>query len=602
MTMSPNDDTDERSSLLPPTTKGNNNTLSLLFEEPLPEEHRVPLNGSTAPTTRSTPGVKEHFDDTRRQPSWDRFISLFSCSPQDLQSTFVGSTVFLLYQVVFCLAQAATITRPHATHSSTGAMAQMAALGIMTAGPVFLWELADQVPAIYPASDLFLAPFLAGLAQSIDHVLWEHGMEDNDQVFLATFGMVLTVGFGLSGLLCVLAARVKLANLGAFLPYSVLCGFFTTIGVLMWTLGFSVDVGHKVGQVVMSGDWNLIRYALVHHIPSLGVGFIMHLLGPKNPLFVILLVCCTVLGSYALMWITGTTLAEAQAQNWFFSATDLVSLYPTLSWKEYALPAPFGVWVSVWRGDVFWEAFFAGMPMMMALVLLYLVRCSLHSAALKKNIPNVTRKPEHLNQHDNESSISSSIRGSYSLRSSKGRTTSTSTRATKRKGPLTLNFILEHGYGYSQLLNGLVGGIAIAPSVAASLTLFKLRAETPPPQYGSCLLVIIFYCSNFSLVQYIPKPAFSSLMVLAGLDMMRTWIYDSYFKTKAKAEWIVGPVLVVLSFTIGVLNAIFVGILISTFIFAASFYTAVRKPLGLKSTLVLDRYTFCFSWMPLSER
>jgi len=36
------------------------------------------------------------------------------------------------------------------------------------------------------------------------------------------------------------AARVKLANLGLFLPYSVLSGFFSTVGVLMWTLGFSV--------------------------------------------------------------------------------------------------------------------------------------------------------------------------------------------------------------------------------------------------------------------------------------------------------------------------------------------------------------------------
>jgi MFS superfamily sulfate permease-like transporter len=572
--MNPTEET-ERSSLLPP--KKRKNSLTLLFEQPQPETAALnnnPSDGSPA---------KDHESPPRRHPfffSWMNH-SIFSCTPQELQNTFVGSTVFLLYQVVFCLAQAATITRPHATHSSTGVMAQMAALGIMTSGPVFLWELADQVPAIYPASDLFLAPFLAGLAQSIDEVLWKHGMEDNDQVFLATFGLLLSVGFMLSGLLCVLAARVKLANLGAFLPYSVLCGFFTTIGVLMWTLGFSVDVGDKVGPVVMSADWNLIRYALIHHIPSCCVGVCMHLSGPKNPLFVILLVCCTVLGSYLLLWATGTTLAEAQTQNWFFSADDLVPQYPTLSLKDYALPAPFGVWVSVWRGDVFWEAFLAGMPMMMALVLLYLVRCSLHSAALKKNIPKVTRKPEHTTTHDFSSQnggVPVSLQSSNGGRSNSTRNVTSERKHTNKsnKAPLTLNYILEHGYGYSQLLSGLVGGIAIAPAVAASLTLFKLRAEKPPPQYASCLLVVLFYCSNFTMVQYIPKPAFSSLMVLAGLDMIRTWTYNSYFKTKAKMEWCVGPVLVVLAFTIGVLKAIFVGILVSTFIFAANFYNAVR--------------------------
>lgn len=227
-----NEEETERSSLLPPSKA---NSLSLLFEEPGILERDAGATHTDGATSPKKHPVKENDDSRQRQRTkFDWIISNFVCTPQEFQNTAVGSTVFLLYQVVFCLAQAATITRPHATHSSTGVMAQMAALGIMTAGPVFLWGLADQVPAIYPASDLFLAPFLAGLAQNIDQVLWEHSMEDNDQVFLATFGMVLAVGFGLSGCLCILAARVKLANLGAFLPYSVLCGFFTTIGVLMW--------------------------------------------------------------------------------------------------------------------------------------------------------------------------------------------------------------------------------------------------------------------------------------------------------------------------------------------------------------------------------
>lgn len=153
--------------------------------------------------------------------------------------------------MVFCLTQAATVTRPHSTHSSTGLLARTAALGILTAGPVFVFELGDQIPAIYPASDLFLAPFLAKVAATIDEVLHQHGLADDDRLFFAAFTAVTGFGLLLSGLMCVVAARVKLANLGALLPYSVLCGFFTAIGILMWTLGFSVDTGHKVGDVVL---------------------------------------------------------------------------------------------------------------------------------------------------------------------------------------------------------------------------------------------------------------------------------------------------------------------------------------------------------------
>lgn len=514
-----------------------------------------------------------------KQHSRTLMTILSSISRKQIQGTIVGSVVFLLYHIVFCLAQAATITRPHSSsNSNTGIMAQMAALGTVTAGPLFLMELSQDIPAIYPASDLFLAPFLAHLAQAIDETLYKHNLQDDDEVFLATFGAVLAVGFLMSGGLCVLAARVKLANLGAFLPYSVLCGFFTTIGILMWTLGFSVDVGKKINEVIFSGDKQVMLHAFIHHLPSLLIGIVMHFLGAQNPIYVILLVLATVFGSYAVLWVTGTTLEEAQAADWYFSPNELIVEKTTY----YGPSAPFGVWVSLWKGGViFWEAFAAGIPIMLALVFLYLVRSSLHSAALKKNIPNVTR--HHKPQDHSSGTIMVASPPPVGGRQE-------SIRKEKKKAPLTLNFILEHGYGYSQILSGLVGGITIAPSVAASLTLFQLGAETPPPQYGSCILVLYFLIGDFSVVKYIPKPAFSCLMVLAGLDMCRTWIYDSYRKTEAKSEWIIGPILVVLAFSIGVLNAIFCGIACSTFIFVANFYRAgavkfVGSGLSLRSSV-----------------
>lgn len=117
-----------------------------------------------------------------------------------------------------------------------------------------------------------------------------------------------------------------------------------------------------------------------------------------------------------------------------------------------------------------------------------------------------------------------------------------------------------------------------------------MGAEGIGPQYGSILLVLIFYTTDFQLVQYIPKPAVSCLMVLAGLDMCKTWLVQSYFKTKAKLEWLVAPAIVILAFTVGLLNAIFLGVAISTFIFVANFYKAgtvkfVGNGLTLRSTV-----------------
>jgi MFS superfamily sulfate permease-like transporter len=313
--------------------------------------------------------------------------------------------------------------------------------------------------------------------------------------------------------------------------------------------------------------------ALIRHAPSVVIGVIMHVLGPKNLFWVIALVGWTVGGSYLVMWLTGTTLQRAQGWNWFLQPSDL-AVNEDYSSGSYGPPLPFGVLVSLARGDVYWEAAKATIPTVLALAFLYVIRCSLHSAALKKNIRNVTRKRSET--------------PSPPLSSKK--------RAAPKEPPtppkpfLTLGYILEHGYGYSQLIAAIAGGIAVAPSVAASLTLFKLGAESKAPQFGSCVLVLLFYLTNFQFVQYIPKPAFSCLMVLAGLDMIKTWVVGSFLKTQAKMEWMVAPLLVVLAFTVGMLTAIFLGVAISTFIFVATFYRVgtvkfVGSGLTLRSTV-----------------
>jgi hypothetical protein len=114
----------------------------------------------------------------------------------------------------------------------------------------------------------------------------------------------------------------------------------------------------------------------------------------------------------------------------------------------------------VFHGDVHWPSFRAGLSTMSALAFLYLIRCSLHAAALKKNIPNVTR---HKNYDQSLASPTAPIR----RRAPSG-------SAKPRQEPLTLGKILEKGYGYSQLLAALTGGIATAPAVASSLTFFKV--------------------------------------------------------------------------------------------------------------------------------
>ena len=126
-------------------------------------------------------------------------------------------------------------------------------------------------------------------------------------------------------------------------------------------------------------------------------------------------------------------------------------------------------------GNVHWPSFRAGISTMSSLAFLYLIRCSLHTAALKKNIPNVTRKTPECESP----TISASIR--------KGTHRQHSDIKNRHHEPLSLSMMLEKGYGYSQIWAALAGGIAVAPALGASLTLFKLGCEGVGPQYGSIL-------------------------------------------------------------------------------------------------------------------
>jgi len=104
-------------------------------------------------------------------------------------------------------------------------------------------------------------------------------------------------------------------------------------------------------------------------------------------------------------------------------------------------------------------------------------------------------------------------------------------------------------------------------------------------------------------VAFIPKPAFSCLLVLAFIDMINSWVIKSYFKTKEKMEWLVVPLIVTLAFVVGLLSAVFLGIAMSTFLFVASFFRSgvvkyVANGITIRSTI--ERPPMTAKWLDLN--
>lgn len=108
-------------------------SLTGLFQPP-PNSDLIETERTSLLTPKDSPlhasevlvPIKRDDDDALHQspPETPKSTLLTSCqdlfTPDCLKSTCIGSFLFLLFHVVFCLAQASTITRPHATTPVVG--------------------------------------------------------------------------------------------------------------------------------------------------------------------------------------------------------------------------------------------------------------------------------------------------------------------------------------------------------------------------------------------------------------------------------------------------------------------------------------------------
>ena len=728
-------------------------------------------------------------------------------------STWMGGILFVLYHVVFCMANGGSITRPYSGDGSLlGDMARYTALGIIVSCPLQVFALSDRtklgqigIPAMYPSADLFLAPFLAEAAAIIDKTItddWNAGKiiayntstsggfslsQANDELLMTrlwfgTFAFVVSFGMFAAGSLLILASKFKLANLGTYLPYGVLCGFFSSVGILMWKLAITIDTpGWGKSE---KPDWTII---LMHHLPSLLVGIAMNRQGPKHPFVVTGLIIFTVVAFYGVMASLGVSLDQARADGWFYTKNELESSYFSVYslipsddeimevatnadesiWNSRLMPpSPFGTWFALIGNYVHWNAVWKGAEHMIALAVLYLLRASIHAAALKKNVHNLIRRvpvegspsqeappapPTRLANYQDEdiefgsiefqapsvefqtpkrshrrldslASVSESVkamaetvktevrivnlsladpknlegkcyvtpRPSISKKAQRSISVGSSTPAEltrrqraislgsaptpgmrnftrqedseefiKPKGrpvppipPRTISRISEksnesdelflptvpnlskrtsaryvkaerisHGkkessmelstrsigsngsknesavkysvdymeisapqsnltledifvqYGYGLFVTGACGGFGCCPTIATSNTMYAIGAGSPAPQYFSVIMLLVaFYSSGFELVRYIPKAAFSSLLVLSAMDNIVTWFIKPMSKMDNLLEWSVVPFIAMFSLLVGFLNAVILGIGVSTFLFVTDFF------------------------------
>mmetsp|Transcript_9447 Transcript_9447/g.20438 ORF Transcript_9447/g.20438 Transcript_9447/m.20438 type:complete len:596 (+) Transcript_9447:1310-3097(+) len=143
-------------------------------------------------------------------------------------------------------------------------------------------------------------------------------------------------------------------------------------------------------------------------------------------------------------------------------------------------------------------------------------------------------------------------------------------------------------YANSLFANALSGGFAVLPAIALGGIFSKIGATSRSPQYGAMILLLGCYLSDFWICSYVPKCTFSSLLVLAAIDLIYSWFVLSF--KKSATEWVVVPFIVVTSLSFGMLQSVGLGLAASTLVFVASFYRAgvvkfIANGLTIRSTI-----------------
>ena len=142
--------------------------------------------------------------------------------------------------------------------------------------------------------------------------------------------------------------------------------------------------GTAMGSDKLLSGWEFRKSCLIHHIPTLIVGAFINYIGQKNRILVPLLCMGTVLLAYVFMFVMHVSLEEARAAGWFWRDEDFQSDNAQFD-KGWSPPLPFGVLNGVLNGKVYFPAMIKGLPVVFGYAIIYLIRCSLHAPALKKN-------------------------------------------------------------------------------------------------------------------------------------------------------------------------------------------------------------------------
>lgn len=326
----------------------------------------------------------------------------------------------------------------------------------------------------------------------------------SQQFATVTFMLVSTTLF--TGVMFLLLGYFKLGSIVRFLPYPVIGGFLAGSGWLLLQGGISLMADSPLG-------WNWFRTGLLMlWLPGLALGLLIRFLSRKvqKPYTIPLLMIGASAFFYALIWMTGHSLAELRSTGWLLDAVASNSF-----WEFPLSPSLIS--------EINWSVYLSQAPTILPIALICAIGLLLNSSGMELLI----------------------------------------------KKDLDLNRELMAA-GWGNLGSGLAGGLVGFQDVSFStLVHFMSRQRRSVGILTAVFLgATIFVGTSFIL--YIPKFVFGSVLIYLGVELLWEWVVAGWRKLSRIDYFVVIAILGIMA-VVGVLQSILAGLILAVAMFAVSY-------------------------------
>ncbi|MGC1306287.1 MAG: SulP family inorganic anion transporter [Phormidesmis sp.] len=334
-------------------------------------------------------------------------------------------------------------------------------------------------------------------------------MPASDPALLPTVIMSLAIATSTVGIVCFFLGTFKLGNLIRFIPYPVVGGFLAGTGYLLAQGAFNVmtDQFFNLADLpVLIAPTMVIRW-----LPGCAIGLaLVVLLRRYNNVFIMpVVIVGSILAFYAILWLSQTSISNAQALGLLFGDFPEGGLWRPLHWSML--------------GQVKWALIFSQADKVATVVLLSVI-------ALLLNVSGIE---------------------------------------LAARQDIDLNRELQ-STGVANLLTGLGGGIVGFHALGLSvLSCVKINAKSRLVGVIAAGICVVTLLLGETLVTLFPKPVLGGVALFLGLSFLVEWVYDAWFTLPKTDYGIVILILFVIA-TVGFLQGVGVGIVVSVALFVLS--------------------------------